>query len=70
VQYVNTADGHRYILRIYNNGNKTEKVRSQWYLQLQAGVASHSNVVSVVAHGTAQHRHQRSLRPIAFTAAL
>lgn len=26
VQYVNTADGQRYILRIYNNGNKTEKV--------------------------------------------
>jgi hypothetical protein len=27
VQYVNTADGHKYVLRIYNNGNKTEKVR-------------------------------------------
>lgn len=26
VNYVNTADGHRYVLRIYNNGNKTEKV--------------------------------------------
>lgn len=27
VQYVSTADGHKYVLRIYNNGNKTEKVR-------------------------------------------
>ncbi|KAG2486656.1 hypothetical protein HYH03_014712 [Edaphochlamys debaryana] len=26
VQYVETADGERYILRIYNNGNKSEKV--------------------------------------------
>lgn len=26
VQYVSTADGDRYVLRIYNNGNKTEKV--------------------------------------------
>jgi hypothetical protein len=26
VQYVSTADGHKYVLRIYNNGNKTEKV--------------------------------------------
>lgn len=30
VQYVNTADGHRYVLRIYNNGNKTEKVGPGW----------------------------------------
>lgn len=28
VNYVETADGHKYILRIYNNGNKTEKVSS------------------------------------------
>jgi hypothetical protein len=28
VQYVDTADGHRFVLRIYNNGNKTEKVRA------------------------------------------
>lgn len=26
VQYVETEDGHRYILRIYNNGGKSEKV--------------------------------------------
>lgn len=26
VQYVETTDGKRYILRIYNNGNKSEKV--------------------------------------------
>lgn len=25
-QYVETEDGHRYILRIYNNGGKSEKV--------------------------------------------
>lgn len=29
VNYVETGDGHRYILRIYNNGNKTEKVTQQ-----------------------------------------
>lgn len=34
VQYVNTADGHKYVLRIYNNGNKTEKVRACWGLSL------------------------------------
>ncbi|GIL44285.1 hypothetical protein Vafri_1797 [Volvox africanus] len=27
VQYVETSNGERYILRIYNNGNKSEKVR-------------------------------------------
>ena len=27
VQYVETADNERYVLRIYNNGNKSEKVR-------------------------------------------
>ncbi|GFR42782.1 hypothetical protein Agub_g3745 [Astrephomene gubernaculifera] len=27
VQYVETPDGQRYILRIYNNGNKSDKVR-------------------------------------------
>ncbi len=27
VQYVETADGHRYILRVYNNGNNSDKVR-------------------------------------------
>ena len=26
VQYVNTAQGDRYVLRVYNNGNKTDKV--------------------------------------------
>lgn len=28
VNYVELGDGRRYILRIYNNGNKTEKVRT------------------------------------------
>jgi Ser/Thr protein kinase RdoA (MazF antagonist) len=29
VNYVNTSDGKRYILRIYNNGNKTVKVQCE-----------------------------------------
>ncbi|WIA32600.1 hypothetical protein OEZ86_003403 [Tetradesmus obliquus] len=29
VNYVSTADGHKYVVRIYNNGNKTEKVKTE-----------------------------------------
>ena len=43
VQYVTTSDGQRYILRIYNNGNKSDKVRfehevlRQLQLQVRGG---------------------------------
>jgi hypothetical protein len=35
VNYVDTADGHKYVLRIYNNGNKTEKVCLTAVVQIQ-----------------------------------
>lgn len=35
VNYVDTADDHKYVLRIYNNGNKTEKVCLTAVVQIQ-----------------------------------
>jgi len=46
VQYVNTADGQRYILRIYNNGNKTEKVE-----ELDSG-SNFSTEIQLFENGT------------------
>lgn len=37
VNYVQTADGKRYILRIYNNGKKSEKVRVEHEILRQLG---------------------------------